>query len=98
MSFLCIILQVYWETVLNEMNISFSIPPKCILNEESSFSNGESPWLCGAFVNPARNCLALNEKRTLNDTVIVWRDEWDDDMPVNKITLKELRSEVWYVI
>lgn len=80
------------------MNISFSIPPKCILNEESSFSNGESPWLCGAFVNPARNCLALNEKRTLNDTVIVWRDEWDDDMPVNKITLKELRSEVWYVI
>lgn len=82
------------------MNVSFSIPPQCILREhvsgERHFSHPGGEWLSGAFVNPASNCLSLNCKRNLNDTMVLWRDEGKDDLPVNKLTLKELREEVWY--
>jgi len=40
----------------------------------------------------------LNGKRTLDDTMLIWRDEEDDGMPVKKMTLEELRMEVWYAI
>ncbi|KAE8695044.1 Calcium sensing receptor [Hibiscus syriacus] len=33
-------------------------------------------------------------KRSLDDTVISWRDEGDDDLPVKSMTLKELQMEV----
>ena len=82
------------------MNVSFSIPPQCILLEdvpgERRFSHPGGEWLPGAFVNPANNCLSLNCKRNLVDTMVLWRDEGKDDLPVNKLTLKELREEVWY--
>ncbi|XP_057951454.1 probable acyl-activating enzyme 17, peroxisomal [Malania oleifera] len=91
----------YWKTVLDEISISFSVPPQCILRENPS---GGSPlsylggqWLPGAFVNPAKNCLSLNNKRTLDDVMIVWRDEGDDDKPVKRMTRKELCVEVWSV-
>ncbi|KAJ7956550.1 acyl-activating enzyme 17 [Quillaja saponaria] len=93
--------EVYWKTVLDEMNISFSVPPQCILREnplgESHLSYPGGQWLPGAFFNPAKQCLSLNGKRSLNDTVVVWRDEGDDDLPVNRMALQELRSEVWLV-
>lgn len=86
--------QVYWKTVLDEMSISFSVPPHCILSENTSRPGGQ--WLPGAYVNPAKTCLTVNCKRTLDDVVIRWRDEGNDDMPVSSMTLEELRSEVWY--
>ncbi|OAY59313.1 probable acyl-activating enzyme 17, peroxisomal [Manihot esculenta] len=89
--------ELYWKTVLDEMNISFSVPAQCILLENSY---GESPggqWLPGAYVNPAKNCLSLNCKRTLDDTVIRWRDEGSDELPLSSMTLDELRTEVWLV-
>ncbi|XP_061952903.1 probable acyl-activating enzyme 17, peroxisomal [Populus nigra] len=93
--------EVYWKTVLDEMRISFSVPPQCILSEntsrESSVANPGGQWLPGAYVNPAKTCLTSNCKRTLDDVVIRWRDEGNDDMPVSSLTLKELRSEVWLV-
>lgn len=92
--------QVYWKTILDEMSISFSVPPQCILSEntsrDSSLANPGGQWLPGAYVNPAKTCLTLNCKRTLDDVVIRWRDEGNDDMPVSSLTLEELRSEVWY--
>ncbi|KAK2983436.1 hypothetical protein RJ640_024690 [Escallonia rubra] len=92
--------EVYWKTVLDEMCVSFSVPPQCILREElpgeSQLSHPGGQWLPGAHVNPARNCLSLNTMRTLEDIMLMWRDEGDDALPVKKITLKELRSEVWY--
>lgn len=82
------------------MNVSFSIPPQCILREnvsgERHFSHPGGEWLPGAFVNPANNCLSLNYKRNLDDSMVLWRDEGKDDLPINKMTLKELREEVWY--
>ncbi|THG08659.1 hypothetical protein TEA_015529 [Camellia sinensis var. sinensis] len=75
--------------------VSFSVPPQCILRENQSHPGGQ--WLPGAHLNPAKNCLSLNGKKTLDDIMVIWRDEGDDKMPVNKMTLKELRTEVWLV-
>lgn len=76
------------------MSVSFSVPPQCILREEPSHPGGQ--WLPGAYVNPVKNCLNLNSKRNLDDITVVWRDEGNDEMPVKKLTLRELRREVWY--
>ncbi|XP_019415489.1 PREDICTED: probable acyl-activating enzyme 17, peroxisomal [Lupinus angustifolius] len=93
--------EVYWKIVLDEMNISFSKPPQCILHEslpgESQVSYPGGQWLPGAYINPAKNCLSLNSKRSLDDTIIIWRDELHDDLPVQRMTLKQLREEVWLV-
>lgn len=78
------------------MNISFATSPECILRENPSYPGGQ--WLPGAYVNPAKNCLSLNKKRSLDDSVIVWRDEGDDQLTLQKMTLKELRSRVWYYL
>ncbi|XP_059644423.1 probable acyl-activating enzyme 17, peroxisomal [Cornus florida] len=93
--------EVYWKTVLDELCISFSVPPQCILTEDPSadspLSHPGGQWLPGAYVNPAKNCLCLNGKRTLDDIMVIWRDEGDEELPINKMTLKELRTEVWLV-
>ncbi|XVF08849.1 hypothetical protein REPUB_Repub07fG0039400 [Reevesia pubescens] len=93
--------EVYWKTVLDEMCVDFSVPPDCILqespSEESGIFNPGGKWLPGAFVNPAKNCLIVNSNRSLDDIVIRWRDEGDDDLPVKSMTLKELQTEVWLV-
>ncbi|XP_057738391.1 probable acyl-activating enzyme 17, peroxisomal [Arachis stenosperma] len=93
--------EVFWKNVLDEMNISFSTPPECILREnllgESSLSHPGGQWLPGASINPAKNCLVENAKRSLNDTAIIWRDEHHEDLPVQRMTFKELQEEVWLV-
>ncbi|KHN45999.1 Putative acyl-activating enzyme 17, peroxisomal [Glycine soja] len=93
--------EIYWKCVLDEMSISFSKPPECILRDspsgESPLSHPSGQWLPGASINPAQNCLNVNGKRSLNDTVIIWRDEQLDDLPLQRMTLEELRDEVWLV-
>ncbi|XP_020216345.1 probable acyl-activating enzyme 17, peroxisomal [Cajanus cajan] len=88
--------EIYWKCVLDEMNISFTKPPECILRD-SPISHPSGQWLPGASINPAQNCLNINGKRGLNDTVIIWRDEHPDDPPLQRMTLEELREEVWLV-
>ncbi|XP_056170954.1 probable acyl-activating enzyme 17, peroxisomal [Syzygium oleosum] len=90
--------EVYWATVLEELSILFSEPPKCIfLEDPSDKSHPGGQWLPGAYLNPAANCLSLNNKRALNDTAIIWRDEGHDDLPVKRMSVKELREDVWLV-
>ncbi|KAE8732204.1 putative acyl-activating enzyme 17, peroxisomal [Hibiscus syriacus] len=92
--------EVYWETILDELCVYFSVPPDCILqspSEDSCISNPGGKWLPGTFLNPAKNCLVVNSKRSLDDIVIRWRDEGGDDLPVKSMKLKELQTEVWYV-
>ncbi|KAL3322367.1 hypothetical protein AABB24_039810 [Solanum stoloniferum] len=86
--------EVFWKTILEEMNISFSVPPECILRESPSHPGGQ--WLPGARVNPAKNCLSLR-KRTLSDVAIIWQSEGNDEAPVEKMTCQELRESVWEV-
>ncbi|KAL0431003.1 UNVERIFIED_CONTAM: putative acyl-activating enzyme 17, peroxisomal [Sesamum radiatum] len=87
--------EVYWKTLFDKMNISFSVPPACILREDPTHPGGH--WLPCATTNPASNCLSLNSERTLEDIAVIWRDEGDDELPLNKMTLKELRKSVWLV-
>lgn len=88
--------QVYWKTIFDEMSVSFSVPPNRILVEESPLLHPGGQWLPGAYLNPAGNCLNLDTKRKSSDIAVIWRDEGDDDSPVNKMTFEKLRSEVWY--
>ncbi|KAK6773613.1 hypothetical protein RDI58_028851 [Solanum bulbocastanum] len=86
--------EVFWKAILEEMNISFSVPPECILRESPSHPGGQ--WLPGARVNPAKNCLSLR-KSTLSDVAIIWQTEGNDEAPVEKMTCQELRESVWEV-
>ncbi|KAL0836235.1 hypothetical protein Bca101_088124 [Brassica carinata] len=88
--------EVYWRTILDELNILFSVPPKCVLDRDRSGDNPGGNWLPGAYLNPARNCLSSSSKRRSDDDVVIrWRNEGSDDLPVNAMTLLELRSQVW---
>ncbi|XP_022135246.1 probable acyl-activating enzyme 17, peroxisomal [Momordica charantia] len=93
--------EVYWRTMLDEMHITFSKPPHCILqmndSTESQFSSPGGQWLPGAVFNPAKDCLSLNENRSLDDVAIIWRDEGCDNLPVKRLTLGELRTDVWLI-
>ncbi|KAF4398802.1 hypothetical protein G4B88_028165 [Cannabis sativa] len=86
--------EVYWRTLLmDEMKISFSKDPECILRRDDDINNpGGSEWLPGGYLNSAKNCLNVNSNKKLNDTMIVWRDEGNDDLPLNKLTLDQLRK------
>ncbi|XAR63868.1 Acetate--CoA ligase [Bertholletia excelsa] len=88
-------LEVFWKTMFDELKVSFSVSPQCILRDNLAYPGGQ--WLPGACLNPARECLSLNGKRTLDNIMLIWRNEEDDNMPVSKTTLKELRTEVWLV-
>ncbi|KAL2935726.1 putative acyl-activating enzyme 17 peroxisomal [Bienertia sinuspersici] len=87
--------EVYWKCIFEEMGLSFTKPPHCILYENSSRPGGQ--WLPGCSLNPAEICLSLNAKRNLDSIAVLWRNEGEDHMPVNKMTLEELRREVWLV-
>ncbi|CAL9057221.1 probable acyl-activating enzyme 17, peroxisomal [Musa acuminata AAA Group] len=87
--------EAYWKMIFEEMGISFSVPPSCILRDHDSYPGGQ--WMPGAHLNAASLCLSLNDKRGLDDVVILWRDEGDDSLPVHTMTLKELRTQVWLV-
>ncbi|KAK9116438.1 hypothetical protein Sjap_015385 [Stephania japonica] len=93
--------EVYWKMVLDEMDISFSVPPSCVLREGSSpdgcltYPGGQ--WLPGAYLNSARNCLSVSSKRNKDDIMVIWRNEGDENLPLNHMTLTELRNEVWLV-
>ncbi|XP_073010804.1 probable acyl-activating enzyme 17, peroxisomal [Typha latifolia] len=85
----------YWNMIFEEMNIRFSVHPSCILREHASYPGGQ--WLPGAYVNSAENCLIVNDKRDLDDVMVIWRDEHSDDSTINRMTLKELRAEICLV-
>ncbi|KAG0475328.1 hypothetical protein HPP92_015014 [Vanilla planifolia] len=87
--------EVYWKLIFEEMGISFFEPPSDILREDVHYPGGQ--WLPGACINAAANCLHENDKKGLNDVVLIWRDEGCDSLPVRSMTLKELRVEVWLV-
>ncbi|KAG2534458.1 hypothetical protein PVAP13_9NG066137 [Panicum virgatum] len=87
--------EVYWSMVLKQLAVKFQKEPKSILSTSDTSKKGGT-WLQGAVLNIAECCLlpcpSLN--RTDDSTAIVWRDEGHDDYPVNRMSLKELRSQV----
>ena len=85
--------QAYWKMVFEEMAITFSVEPSCILRDSDAYPGGE--WLPGAVLNAAANCLTAKPGRTSSDVAIVWRDEGKDSEPLNFVTVEELRKKVW---
>lgn len=82
--------------IFEEMEIKFSTKASCILCENACYPGGQ--WLCGAFLNSASNCLKVKNGGSSDDVAVVWRDEGCDDMPLNIMTLKELKAQVWYLL
>ncbi|KAK8443897.1 hypothetical protein SEVIR_9G046600v4 [Setaria viridis] len=87
--------EVYWSMVLKQLALKFQQEPKAILSTSDRSKKGGT-WLQGAVLNIAECCLlpCPSLKRTDDSTAIVWRDEGLDDHPVNRMSLKELRSQV----
>ncbi|CAL5374390.1 unnamed protein product [Camellia sinensis] len=72
-----------------KFSVSNPEPPQCILRENQSHPGGQ--WLPGAHLNPAKNCLSLNGKRTLDDIMVIWRDEGEIKCLLNM----HLKHWVW---
>nr|GEW58120.1 probable acyl-activating enzyme 17, peroxisomal [Tanacetum cinerariifolium] len=66
-------------------------------SQDNQLSHPGGQWLPGAYVNPARDCLGLGNKRNLNDVDVIWRDEGNDQLPVKRMTVRKLRLEIWLV-
>lgn len=75
------------------------MPPKCILDLSDKNKHGGT-WLPGAVLNIADCCLKSSSYHKKHDDslAIVWRQEGLDDKNVEKVTLKELREQVMYVM
>ncbi|KAG9456399.1 hypothetical protein H6P81_000907 [Aristolochia fimbriata] len=87
--------EVYWPLVLMELSIAFREGPKCILDNTDRSKHCGS-WFPGSSLNIAECCL-LSSKYPYkqDDTVaVIWRNEGEDDFPVNKLQLKDLREQV----
>jgi hypothetical protein len=84
--------------VIKELTVKFQQKPKSMLDTSDRSKKGGT-WLPGAVLNIAECCLLPwpSKNRTDDSTAIVWRDEGLDDYPVNRMSLKELRSQVMYV-
>ncbi|KQK12602.1 probable acyl-activating enzyme 18, peroxisomal isoform X1 [Brachypodium distachyon] len=90
--------EVYWRMVLKELSVKFLREPKSILDASDKSKKGGT-WFQGAVLNIAECCLLPwpSQNRTDDSTAIVWRDEGLDDYPVNRMSLKELRTQVMTV-
>ncbi|KMZ61150.1 hypothetical protein ZOSMA_54G00810 [Zostera marina] len=84
--------EVYWKLILNELKISFHVPPACIFREHISYLGGQ--WLPEAVLNAAENCFCLNGRRDQDDIAVIWRDEGYDNLPLNRMTFKELHEQI----
>ncbi|KAL6341149.1 hypothetical protein AAG906_032265 [Vitis piasezkii] len=91
-------LEVYWSMVLKELSVLFHRAPRCILDTTDKSKHGGT-WLPGAVLNIAECCLlpVSYPRKHDNSLAVVWRDEGNDDSPVNRLTLKELREQVMMV-
>ncbi|XP_020184832.1 probable CoA ligase CCL12 isoform X2 [Aegilops tauschii subsp. strangulata] len=90
--------EVYWKIVLKELSIKFVREPTSILDAPDKSKKGGT-WFPGAVLNIAECCLLPwpSQNKTDDSTAIVWRDEGFDDYPVNRMSLKELRTQVMTV-
>ncbi|EMS61140.1 Acetyl-coenzyme A synthetase [Triticum urartu] len=90
--------EVYWKLVLKELSIKFVKEPTPILDASDKSKKGGT-WFPGAVLNIAECCLLPwpSQSKTDDSTAIVWRDEGFDDYPVNRMSLKELRTQVMTV-
>lgn len=90
--------EVYWNIVLEELSLKFHKRPSCILKiDQTKFLGEPCPggrWLPGAVLNAAECCLLLDSKERAQEVAIMWRNEGQDDSPISRLTIAELRERV----
>ncbi|MQM10171.1 hypothetical protein Taro_043060 [Colocasia esculenta] len=90
--------KVYWEIILQELSIKFQEGPRCVLDTSNKFGHRDL-WLPDSILNIAECCLlpGTSTRKTDEGVAIIWRNEGEDDLPVNSLSLKELREQVMMV-
>lgn len=73
----------------------FQKPPSCILDISDKLKHGGT-WLPGSVYNIAECCIQPSSCpiKYDNSVAVIWREEGDDDSPVSRVTLAELRERV----
>ena len=84
------LVQQYFPLVWEEQSVVFHKPWQCFLDERT----GE--WISGVHLNAAECCLVAKGSKSDSSVAIVTRDEGDDDRPMQRLTLAELRANVRY--
>ncbi|GAQ91495.1 acyl-activating enzyme [Klebsormidium nitens] len=80
--------EVYWPLVFEELGIRFHKPPTKVL-ESNSYGG---TWLRGAELNVAECCLVRGQD-IMAEVALIWRDEGNDEAPLQTMTLGALRAE-----
>ncbi|CAM8961412.1 unnamed protein product [Rhodiola kirilowii] len=90
--------DVYWGIVLRELSIVFQKAPSCILDTSDKSKHGGT-WLSDSVYNIAECCILPSSCpiKYDNSVAVVWREEGDDNSPVSRMTLAELRAQVMLV-
>ncbi|KAG0500630.1 hypothetical protein HPP92_000702 [Vanilla planifolia] len=90
--------EVYWSIVMKELSVIFRDKPKAILDTSDKLKEGGALFP-GAVLNITECCLlpSNSPKKTDESLVMLWRNEGFDDLPVNSLSLKELREQVMMV-
>lgn len=90
--------EVYWSIVVKALAVRFHEDPRCILDKSDKLNHG-GLWFPGSVLNIAECCLlpGSSPKKQDDDVAIIWRDEGHDDLPVNRLLLRELREQVMMV-
>ncbi|XP_078180968.1 acyl-activating enzyme 18 isoform X1 [Carex rostrata] len=90
--------EIYWSIVTKELSVKFQHPPKCILDRSLKSKEG-GLWFPGGVLNIAECCIypVPFQNKTDSSVAIIWRDEGFDDLPVNYVSVKELREQVMTV-
>ncbi|KAG0616880.1 hypothetical protein M758_5G148600 [Ceratodon purpureus] len=85
--------EQYFPLVWDEQSVVFHQQPRCFLDTSNKADPG-GVWVPGAHLNAAECCLTAKGSKTDSSIAIVHRNEGEDDLPVGKVTLSQLRANV----
>jgi acyl-coenzyme A synthetase/AMP-(fatty) acid ligase len=80
--------QQYFPLLWEEQSVVFHQRWRCFLDA----SSGE--WVPGARLNAAECCLAAKGAKSDSSIAVVHRNEGEDDLPVQQLTLSQFRANV----
>ncbi|KAG0592479.1 hypothetical protein KC19_1G255400 [Ceratodon purpureus] len=80
--------EQYFPLLWEEESVVFHKHWRCFLDE----SSGE--WVPDAHLNAAECCLAAKGSKSDSSIAVVYRNEGEDDLPVQQLTLSQFRANV----
>lgn len=89
-------MQEYFPFVWDDQSLVFHQPPRCFLDTSNEAALPGGAWIPGAHLNVAECCLAAKGAKSDSSIAIVHRNEGEDDLPVQHLTLSQFRANVRY--